>query len=152
MVIDPLRALVLEQYVYDVNGTLLASAVAESFYFDAVSQVALPERVTIRLPTSGVAFRVDLGRAIAVNRQSTDPGQMFAMPTYQGAQVVDLGGALPGTPLPGVSGGGAPMQPSYAPSTPINMAPSAAPGSATTYPPAGYPTGQLGSPTPSGRL
>ncbi len=104
LVIDPLRALVLEQYVYDAGGTLLASAVAESFYFDAMSQIALPERVTIRLPASGLAFKVDLGRAIAVNRLTTDPGQLFAMPSYQGTQMIDLSGAIPGTPVPGMLG------------------------------------------------
>jgi hypothetical protein len=152
LVIDPQRALVLEQYVYDINGTtLLASAVAESFYFDATSQVALPERVTIRLPTSGLAFKVDLGRTIAVNRLSAEPGQLFAMPAFQGTQVVDLSGALPGTPLPGMPVGGGPL-PNYSPasSIPMTLAPTLPP--ANGYPPTSYPTGQVGAPTPDSRL
>jgi hypothetical protein len=163
LVIDPLRALVLEQYVYDAGGTtVLASAVAESFYFDAVSQVALPERVTIRLPSSGLAFKVDLGRAIAVNRLTADPGQLFAMPSFQGTQVVDLSGAIPGTALPGmpvggtpspaIQGAGTPLQPTYSPTVPVPSSQGYSPVPSTSYPPALYSNGQSGTPISGGRL
>ena len=101
MVIDPLRALVVEQWVYDASGTtVLASAVAESHRYYPVEQVALPERITIRLPPAGLAFKIDLG-SVAVNRLGSDPRQLFSMPAFEGTPPFDLSGAVPGTPLPG---------------------------------------------------
>lgn len=100
-VIDAHRAWVVEQYVYDQSGTtLLASAVAESHRYYPVEQVSLPDRVSIRLPTADLALTIDLG-TVAINQLPGDPGQLWAMPTFEGYPQYDLGGAAPGTPLPG---------------------------------------------------
>lgn len=101
LVIDSRRAWVTEQYVYDASGkTLLASAVAESHRYYPAEQVSLPERLSIRLPTAGLAFKIDLG-AVAINRLASDPRQLWTIPTLEGYPQYDLGGAIPGTPLPG---------------------------------------------------
>lgn len=100
-VIDARRAWVVEQYIYDPTGTtLLASAVAESHRYYPVEQVSLPERVLIRLPASNIALKIDLGNVV-INRLPGDPRQLWAMPTFEGYPQYDLGGATPGTPLPG---------------------------------------------------
>jgi hypothetical protein len=100
-VIDARRAWVVEQHVYDHAGTtLLASAVAESHRFDETLHVSLPGRVSIRLPGSGLAFKVDMG-AVQINQLAGDPQQLWALPTFEGYPQYDLGGAVPGTPLPG---------------------------------------------------
>jgi hypothetical protein len=100
-VIDARRASVIEQHVYDQAGTtLLASAVAESHRFDESLHVSLPSRVSIRLPMAGLAFRIDMG-AVRINQLAAGREQLWALPTFEGYPQYDLGGARPGTPLPG---------------------------------------------------
>jgi hypothetical protein len=138
LVIDADQALVLEQYVYDVNGkTLLAVAVAESHRYYPVEQAAVPERLSISLPTAGLSFKVDLG-PVTINRLAGDPRQLWSMPTFDGYPQYDLGGALPGTPLPGRVMA-APV-PSYPPMT-GEIAPGTypAPPQSNFYQPAGQP-------------
>jgi hypothetical protein len=100
LVIDAYRAWVLEQYVYDASGTLLASAVAESHRWYELEQVSLPQRLAVRLPTAGLAINIDLG-VVAINRLPGDPRALWALPSFEGYPQYDLGGAVPGTPLPG---------------------------------------------------
>jgi hypothetical protein len=100
-VIDARRAWVVEQHVYDQAGTtLLASAVAESHQYLEPQQVSLPQRVAINLPSSGLNFKIDLG-AVQINQLAGDRQQLWTLPT--GYPQYDLGGAVPGTPLPGAS-------------------------------------------------
>ncbi len=99
--IDPRRAWVIGQYVYDPSGkTLLASAVAESHRYYPVEQVSLPELVSIRLPTANLCFKINLG-TVQINQLSADRTQLWTMPTFDGYQQYNLGGAPAGTPLPG---------------------------------------------------
>ena len=101
LVIDARRAWVVEQYVYDATGaTLLASAIAESHRYFPTEQVSLPDRVAIKLPTTGLALTIDLGN-VAINQLPGDPRQLWALPTFPGVPQHDLSGAIPGTPLPG---------------------------------------------------
>jgi len=125
-VIDAARALVMEQHVYDQAGaTLLASAVAESHRYYPEPQVSLPQRVSIRLPASGLAFRIEMG-AVQINQLAGDRQQLFALPAFEGYPQHDLGGAAVGTPLPGRTTLAAP---------PGGVLPAAYPG----YPSTGYP-------------
>jgi hypothetical protein len=100
-VVDARRAWVVEQHVYDQSGSkLLASAVAESHRYYEVEQLSLPDRLSIRLPTTGLAFKIDLGR-MQINQLAADRQQRFALPPFDGYPQHDLGGAPAGTPLPG---------------------------------------------------
>ena len=63
-------------------------------------QVSLPERVSIRLPPAGLKFKIDLG-AVQINQLAGDRQQLWTLPTFEGYPQYDLGGAAPGTPLPG---------------------------------------------------
>ncbi len=100
LVIDSRTACVSEQYVYDVRGTLLASAVAEWHRYCPEQQISLPGRLSIQLPTAGLSFKIDLG-AVAVNQLAGDQSQLWTMPAFAGFPQYDLGGAVQGTPLPG---------------------------------------------------
>jgi hypothetical protein len=62
--------------------------------------VSLPQVISLKLPTAGLSLRIDMGR-VAINQLSGDPAQLWAMPAFDGYQKIDLGGAIPSTPLPG---------------------------------------------------
>jgi len=101
LLIDARRAWVVEQHVYDQAGTtLLASAVAETHRYYPVEQVSLPERVSIRLPTANMALKINLG-TMQINQLQGDRAQLWTLPKFDGYPQYDLGGAVPGTPLPG---------------------------------------------------
>ncbi len=148
-VIDARRAWVIEQDIYDPSGsTLLASARADSHRYYEREQVSLPDRVTIQLPTANMRMTINLG-PMQINQLSVDRNQLFAIPTIGGAQQVDLGNAVPGTPLPGpappspLSGIVPTSFPSY-PTTPYPVSPAYGP----TAPPPGTSSGYNGSPLP----
>jgi hypothetical protein len=139
-VIDAARALVLEQHVYDQAGTtLLASAVAESHRYYPEQQVSLPERLSIRLPASGLAFRIEMG-AVQINQLAGDRHQLWALPAFAGYPQHDLGGAPVDMPLPERATLGRPTGLSQ----PAGVLPAAYPG----YPSTGYPEVAIYSPPP----
>jgi hypothetical protein len=128
-VIDARRAWVVEQHVYDQAGTtLLASAVAESHRYYPVEQVSLPDRLSIRLPTSGIAMKINLG-AMQINQLAADRQQLWTLPTFEGYPQYDLGGAAAGTPVPGrvtsqpTGGGVEPVNYQAYPTTPYPVTP-----------------------------
>jgi hypothetical protein len=132
-VVDARRAWVIEQDIYDQSGTtLLASARADSHRYYEREQVSLPERVTIQLPTANLRMTINLG-PMQINQLAADRGQLWALPTFDGYQQINLGGAVPGTPLPGpappspLSGIVPTSYPSY-PTTPYPVTPAYAPG------------------------
>jgi hypothetical protein len=134
-VIDARRAWVLEQHIYDQAGTtLLASAVAETHRYYPVEQVSLPERVSIHLPTANLRMTINLG-TVQINQLRADRQQLWTLPTFDGYPQYDLGGAVPGTPLPGRTTG--PLQ--------LNgVVPASYP--TTPYPPTQYPVAPAYSP------
>ncbi|MGD9635466.1 MAG: hypothetical protein AB7G28_05175 [Pirellulales bacterium] len=134
VVIDARRAWVVEQHVYDPTGrTLLASAVAETHTYYPAEQVSLPQKISLRLPTAGLALKIDMG-AVQINRLSGDPTQLWAMPVFEGYQKVDLGGALPNTPLPGQPSPAQSIPMQSIPNQPLPMQPPAPPTAQFTYP------------------
>jgi hypothetical protein len=101
LLIDATRAWVVEQHVYDQAGTkLLASARAESHRYYEVEQVSLPERISIELPATNLKLAINLGQ-MQINQLQGDRAQLWTLPTFDGYPQYDLGGAVPGTPLPG---------------------------------------------------
>lgn len=89
-VVEPTRAWVVEQHVYDQSGTLLASSVAENFRYHPGPQVSLPERVTVRVPSADLALVINTG-TLSVNVPIPNPGDNWALPTMEGYPQVDLG-------------------------------------------------------------
>jgi hypothetical protein len=148
-VVDARRALVIEQDIYDPSGaTLLASARADSHRYYRELQVSLPERVAIQLPPANLRMTINLG-VVQINQLTADRAQLFALPVFHGSQQIDLGNAVPGTPLPG-AGAPSPLTgivptsyPSY-PTTPYPVTPAYTP----SAPPAGASTDSSVGPLP----
>lgn len=88
-VVDATRALVLEQHVYDQQGTLVASAVAKTHkYYDKLN-INLPDDVEIRIPASELSLSISMG-TVEINTLGENP-QLWAMPSKPGVPLVDLG-------------------------------------------------------------
>jgi hypothetical protein len=105
LVVDAARGLVMQQHVYGPDGeTLIASAVAHSYRYYPGEQVALPERVTIRLPAAQLALTVELGNVL-INQLPGDPSQVFALPTFPGYPHRDLSGAYSQSGMSGMPDG-----------------------------------------------
>jgi hypothetical protein len=88
-VVDATRAWVLEQHVYDGQGTLIASAVAKSHKFYQQANVSLPDDVEIRIPASDLSLSIEMG-TVEINTLGENP-QLWAMPTKPGVPLTDLG-------------------------------------------------------------
>lgn len=100
-VIDARTAWVVGQYIYDQSGkTLLASAIATSHRYYPIEQVSVPDIVTLNLPTANMKLNINLG-AVQINQPTADRSQLWTMPVFDGYPQYDLGGAAPGTALPG---------------------------------------------------
>jgi hypothetical protein len=81
-----------------------------------------------------LALKISLG-TVQINQLAVDRSQLFSMPRFDGAPQFDLGGAAPGTPLPGqvsgqsiLNGFNGPVPASYPsypstpyPATPVSM-------------------------------
>ena len=89
------------------------------------SKCRCPERLSIRLPTSGIDLKIDLG-AMQINQLNGDRQQLWTLPAFEGYPQYDLGGAVPGTPVPGRL---------TAPPPPDGVTPAGYP----AYPTTGYP-------------
>ena len=90
-VVDARRAWVLEQHVYDAAGTLVASSVAKSHFYDQKAGVSFPQEVEIQIPASQLSLTIDVG-TVAINTLGESP-QLWTLPTINGAPQVDLGTA-----------------------------------------------------------
>ncbi len=102
-VIDARTAVVLEQYLYDAQGQLVASAVARQHRQDPLTGLILPRTVEIRCPPAELVMRIDLGNA-KINRPLPNPAELWAMPRYEGWPIVNL--ADPNLRLSATSGAG----------------------------------------------
>lgn len=101
---------VLEQHVLDARGQILASAQTSGHQFQAVDGVALPRRLTVQVPPSGLRWQLDIDRW-AVNQPLVGREQLFVLPreTLARYPFVDL--ADPNVSLPGIGGPPAPAGP-----------------------------------------
>lgn len=95
-VIEPRRALVLEQHLFLPDRRLLASAVASKHRYDAEVGVSLPQQVRIAIPALQVAFTIEV-HDFVVNQPVGEPQHMWSKPVYPGSDEVDL---AQGTPQP----------------------------------------------------
>lgn len=101
---------VLEQHVLEEGGRILASAVTSGHQFHAVDGVALPHRVEVQVPSSGLRWQLDIDRW-AINQPLADREQLFALPTQTLGRypLVDL--ADPQAVLPWAGGSPEPAGP-----------------------------------------
>jgi len=87
--VDATTGLVVEQHLFTPTGERLASVRTSKHRVDPPSGAALPRFVEVSWPASGVDFQLEL-TSITTNTPSTDPGQLWQMPAYEGYEPVDL--------------------------------------------------------------
>ena len=103
--IDAVSAWVMEQQIWDAQGQLRARSVAENYRRDPRTNLYVPTAVRVECPAANFSMRVDLG-AVQVNQPQGNPGELWAMPSYPGYPLVDLGNPnLPYGPPPGMAAG-----------------------------------------------
>jgi hypothetical protein len=91
-VIDPTRAWVLQQHLYDANGTPLATAVASQHRYFPEHQVSLPQRIELRAPSARLAMAIDVGQ-VYLNTQLGNAADVWTPPQIQGVPQVDISGS-----------------------------------------------------------
>ena len=89
-IVDGTTGVVLEQSVYDAQGELLARARASRHRRDPLSGLVMPRVVEIDCPRAQFSMRLDLGN-VRINRPEGIPAELWAMPTFPGTPMVDLG-------------------------------------------------------------
>ncbi|MGO8688053.1 MAG: hypothetical protein ACLQLG_00315 [Thermoguttaceae bacterium] len=87
-IIDAIRAQILEQDVYDAQGRLQASAIAEGYRRDPLTGLAMPTAVRISVPPAQFSLRIELGN-VQINRMVGNPA-LWEMPRFAGCPAVDL--------------------------------------------------------------
>jgi hypothetical protein len=88
-ILDGTTGLVVEQHLFTASGERLASCRTTKHRVDPQSGAALPRFVEVSWPASGIEFQLELA-AISTNMPSSDPGQLWQMPAYEGYAPVDL--------------------------------------------------------------
>jgi hypothetical protein len=88
-ILDGTTGLVIEQHLFTAAGERLASCRTTKHRVDPQSGAALPRFVEVSWPASGIEFKLELA-SISTNMPSTDPGQLWQMPAYEGYTPVDL--------------------------------------------------------------
>ncbi len=88
-ILDGTTGLVIEQHLFTASGERMASCRTTKHRVDPQSGAALPRFVEVSWPTSGIEFQLEL-TTISTNTPSTDPGQLWQMPAYEGYTPVDL--------------------------------------------------------------
>ena len=87
--LDGTTGLVLEQHLFSPTGERLASVRTSKHRVDQNSGAALPRRVEVSWPASGIDFTLDIAN-LSTNTPSGDPGLLWQMPAYEGYEPVDL--------------------------------------------------------------
>jgi len=89
-VIDGCHGWVVEQRLYDAQGRLLASSQTSGHRRDPLSGLVMPTVADVRFPPAQLALRIRLGN-VQINRPLAGGPELFGLPRYQGAPLVDLG-------------------------------------------------------------
>ncbi|HBU36379.1 MAG TPA: hypothetical protein DEB70_01100, partial [Planctomycetaceae bacterium] len=89
IILHPMTGLVEEQHLFTSAGKRLASVRASRHRVDPGSGAALPRLIDVSWPGSGVEFTLEV-TSLVTNVPSTDPGQLWQMPAYDGYEPIDL--------------------------------------------------------------
>lgn len=102
MIVNDVYGWILEQHLYDPRGQLLASAKTSNHRYYPADGASLPHRIEINLPPAQLSMTLDIAQ-YRINVLSQAPEQLFTMPSFEGAQRVDVAdprfsppGAIPG--------------------------------------------------------
>jgi hypothetical protein len=93
LVIDAQYGHVVEQFVYDATGRLVARARGSEHQYDPAAGVSLPRVIEVQLPTMPLEFRLEVD-GYTVNQLVSDPTQLWQRPQFAGYPAIDL--ASPG--------------------------------------------------------
>ncbi len=88
-VIDATRGVVLEEHVYNPQGTRLASALLSRHRRDATTGVTLPRHVDLHLTAAKLEIGIDLNN-LQINSLNPAQADLFAKPVYPGYTEVNL--------------------------------------------------------------
>jgi hypothetical protein len=100
-IVDANQGWVLEQRLHDAQGQLLASSTTSGHQQDYVTGLWMARMVNINCPSAELAFRIDLGPQVRLNQLTGDPVELWAVPNYAGAPIVDIG--RPDFRMPGMA-------------------------------------------------
>ena len=89
-IVDGTTGLVLEQSLYDAQGSLVAQARASRHRRDPMSGLIMPRVVEIDCPRAQFSMRIDLGN-VRINPPEGIPAELWGMPTFPDTPMVDLG-------------------------------------------------------------
>ena len=87
-IIDAIRRKSSNKNVYDAQGRLQASAIAEGYRRDPLTGLAMPTAVRISVPPAPFSLRIELGN-VQINRFAGNPA-LWEMPRFAGCPAIDL--------------------------------------------------------------
>ncbi len=88
-VIDATRGIVLEEHVYNPQGTRLATALLSRHRRDPATGITLPRHVDLHLPTTKLEIGIDLNN-LQINTLNPAQADLWTKPIYPGYTEVDL--------------------------------------------------------------
>lgn len=89
LIVNNVYGWILEQHLYDPRGQLIASAKSSEHRHYPAEGVSLPHKVEIQLPPAQLSFTLDVSQ-YRINTLSSSAEQLFTMPNFEGAQLVDV--------------------------------------------------------------
>ncbi len=89
-ILDDSRGVILEEHIYDAQGSRLASAMLSKHVRDPATGVTLPRHVEIQWPPTNFNLTIDIAD-VQINQLGAAPQELFGMPAYSGYNNVDLG-------------------------------------------------------------
>lgn len=108
-IVDAAQGWILEQRLHDPQGRLLASSVTEGHQQDPATGLWMARTARINCPAAQFGFELQLGQ-VRINQITGDPMQLWSVPNYPGAPIVDIG--RPDFQMPGAAPSG--QAPPYA--------------------------------------
>lgn len=89
-IIDGQQGWVLEQYWYNAQGQVIASATASGHHHDPLTNIVIPSSVQISIPQSQLSMRIELG-VVEVNRPQPNSTALWQPANYPGSPWIDMG-------------------------------------------------------------
>jgi len=102
-VIDATRGIVLEEHVYNPQGTRLATALLSRHRRDPTTGITLPRHVDLHLPATKLEIGLDLNN-LQINTLNPAQADLWTKPVYPGYTEVDLADPNLHLATPGMAG------------------------------------------------
>jgi hypothetical protein len=107
LIVNDVYGWILEQHLYDQRGQLLASSKTSNHRYYPADGVSLPHKIEIQLPPAQLSFALDVAQ-YRINALSISPEQLWAMPQFEGYEVVDVADPRFSIPAPNANTGYSP--------------------------------------------